>query len=87
MGKYASDYVGTTHTDIELSDRWTLRHYSKGLAATFNPYFRAYHSHEGRNSGWGQEQSDGELWCPLCDKRAPEEVEGMLVLMRWELER
>ena len=76
----------TLYTDIELSDRWTVRHYTNTLAATFHSYFRAYHLHPGDrnfNSGWGQERSDGELWCPMCNKRAPEEVEGMLILMRW----
>ena len=71
------------YTDIELSDRWGIRHYTKNLASTFNPYFQAYHRHEG-NSGWGQERSGGKLWCPMCAKRAPEEVEGMLILMRWK---
>ena len=72
------DYI-----DIELSDGWVIRNYTKNLAATFHPYFRSYHSHEDV-SGWGQERSSGELWCSMCDKRAPEEVEGMLILMRWE---
>ncbi len=71
------------YADIHLSNRWVIRSYTNTIAATFHPYSRAYHMHN-ETSGWGQERSDGELWCPMCNKRAPEEVEGMLVLVRWQ---